>query len=474
MGEWGALEWVVALVLLGLVVGIVWFMTRGGAVQDRLSGRGQDHPEIDEGDGYLPDEEGSRYDAGGQDAAEVADEGDRTDDDRAVAADRDRRRDRDRANRPGKDARRKSASSREKTTADRESTEHPATDLFDQESDGPTTATAAGTTAGAATAATAGAHALGEDEAADAGDDALVGTDATTTPEGDTSGPLGSVPDSDAEVEAGTVDEGDLSGSTGLREQDGEPDTGQDADQDALDATARDAEEGAEQDEQDDPSDIEAATSSDPGELHSIEAEDPDDVAFPGYEEQGASSHEDEAEADQADDQGALGHDVQLDAAADEDETTEVQDHEHLSDFTGPGSDGSDRLPADSPGGRPFAVDTVDGDGVDGDEDTSDTWDDVQPATGAGTVVEPGTVEPPEADFPADDEVPDVAPAQWSDDESDHDEPGGSAPEEDESGDQQAPGVTATSTQEWLGRGEIPADMDTDNLDPYSAWQQGR
>ena len=76
MGEWGALEWVVALVLLGLVVGIVWFMTRGGAVQDRLSGRGQDHPEIDEGDGYLPDEEGSRYDAGGQDAAEVAGEGD--------------------------------------------------------------------------------------------------------------------------------------------------------------------------------------------------------------------------------------------------------------------------------------------------------------------------------------------------------------------------------------------------------------
>ena len=113
MGEWGALEWVVALVLLGLVVGIVWFMTRGGAVQDRLSGRGQDHPEIDEGDGYLPDEEGSRYDAGGQDAAEVADEGDRTDDDRAVAADRDRRRDRDRASRPGKDARRKSAASRE-------------------------------------------------------------------------------------------------------------------------------------------------------------------------------------------------------------------------------------------------------------------------------------------------------------------------------------------------------------------------
>ena len=459
MGEWGALEWVVALVLLGLVVGIVWFMTRGGAVQDRLSGRGQDHPEIDEGDGYLPDEEGSRYDAGGQDAAEVADEGDRTDD-RAVAADRDRRRDRDRANRPGKDARRKSAASREKTTADRESTEHAATDLFDQESDGPTTATAAGTTAGAAAAATAGAHALGEDEAADAGDDALVGTDATTTPEGDTSGPLGSVTDSDAEVEAGTVDEGDLNGSTGLREQD------------ALDATARDAEEGAKQDEQDDPSDIEAATSSDPGELHSIEAEDPDDVAFPGYEEQGPSS--DEAEADQADAQGALGHDAELDAAADEDETTEVQDHEHLSDFTGPGSDGSDRLPADGPGGRPFAIDEVDSDGVDGDEDTSDTWDDVQPATGAGTVVEPGTVEPPEADFPADDEVPDVAPAQWSDDESDHDEPGGPAPDEDESGDQQAPGVTATSTQEWLGRGEIPADMDTDNLDPYSAWQQGR
>ena len=46
--------------------------------------------------------------------------------------------------------------------------------------------------------------------------------------------------------------------------------------------------------------------------------------------------------------------------------------------------------------------------------------------------------------------------------------------DEDESGDQQAPGVTATSTQEWLGRGEIPADMDADNLDPYSAWQQGR
>ena len=139
-----------------------------------------------------------------------------------------------------------------------------------------------------------------------------------------------------------------------------------------------------------------------------------------------------------------------------------------------PGSDGSDRLPADGPGGRPFAVDEVDGDEADGDEDTSDTWDDVQPATGAGTVVEPGTVEPPEADFPADDEVPDVAPAQWSDDESDHDEPGGSAPDEDESGDQQSPGVTATSTQEWLGRGEIPADMDADNLDPYSAWQQGR
>ncbi|ACV05271.1 hypothetical protein I6I18_12105 [Kytococcus sedentarius] len=460
MGEWGALEWVVALVLLGLVVGIVWFMTRGGAVQDRLSGRGQDHPEIDEGDGYLPDEEGSRYDAGGQDAAEVADEGDRADDDRAVAADRDRRRDRDRANRPGKDARRKSAASREKTTTEREATEHPATDLFDQESDGPTTATAAGTTAGAA-AATAGAHALGEDEAADAGDDALVGTDATTAPEGDTSGPLGSVTDSDAEVEAGTVDEGDLSGSTGLREQD------------VLDTTAQDAEKGAETGaEQDDPSDIEAGTSSDPGELHSIEAEDPDDVAFPGYEEQGASSHEDEA--DPADDQGVLGHDAELDAAADEDETTEVQDHEHLSDFTGPGSDGSDRLPADSSGGRPFAVDEVDGDEADGDEDTSDTWDDVQPATGAGTVVEPGTVEPPEADFPADDEVPDVAPAPWSDDESDHDEPGGPAPDEDESGDQQAPGVTATSTQEWLGRGEIPADMNTDNLDPYSTWQQGR
>ncbi|WP_374928211.1 hypothetical protein [Kytococcus sedentarius] len=455
--EWGALEWVVALVLLALVVGIVWFMTQGGAVQDRLSGRGQEHPEIDEGDEYLRDEEGSRYDAGGQDATEFADDED--DDTRAgagAAGRSGRRGSRDRGARPGGTARRKSTTSREKP-----STEHQATDLFDQESEsaakGTARAGAAGAgAAGAAAASTteAGAHALGdEDEATDAVVDPQE-TAVTHEVEKDaqsSSGPLGSVTDSDAEVEAGTVDEGDL-GATAATASTAATDEADASDEATGTVDADEVDRVEEVDTaSDDPSDIEAGTSTDPGELHSIEAEDPDDVAFPGYEEPAESL-----------------------TTAEEDEATPVHDHEHLSDFTGPGSDGSDTLPAGTPEQETgWADDQEVVDEVDGDEDAS-TDDDVQPATGA-PVVDPGTVDAPEADFPADDEVPHVEPAQ-EEVPADEDADAQDLPAEDDADEYAASSsaVTATSTQEWLGRGEVPADMDTDDLDPYSAWQQGR
>lgn len=413
MGEWGALEWIVAVVLLALVVGIVWFMTQGGAVQDRLSRRGEDYPEIDEHD---------ELDDFGRDADEDELEGGARPARRrtasATAAKPSRTGRSARGTRPGTAA--------AATGAAEEAVEHEPTALFDQDSDDDTQVV--DTTALPDTAD--GAHALGDDEAeADERDEDREAAPAavhTLEDEGDTP-----ASEDDTETELRTVD-----GPHDAVVQD--PDgalTDLDPD-DEITAADEDhtAAPLADTDPDDDPSDIEAGTSTDPGELHSIEAEDADDIEFPDYREPG---------------------------------TEQAAQDEELSDFVGPGGD-DDTLPADTTGQDAPTTAGGDDDLVSDEDD----WDDVQP-TDEREAVEPGTVDAPEADFPEDDQLPDVPPSTWGT-EDEADEAAAEGRDATEAAEEDAAPVVATSTQEWLGRGELPAGMDADELDPYSDWQERR
>ncbi|PKZ41069.1 hypothetical protein CYJ76_09540 [Kytococcus schroeteri] len=430
MGEWGALEWIVAVVLLALVVGIVWFMTQGGAVQDRLSRRGEDYPEIDEHD---------RLDDFGRDADEDELEGGARPAARRTTASAQPATS-GTAGRRGKGTRAAATAgtSGASGAAADEVVGHEPTDLFDQDSDDDTQVVDIADLPDTAD----GAHALGDDEAVERDEDkdreaapAAVHTledegdesDATTDSETE----LRTVDGTDTTVRSTTVDEHtDGPRDAVVQDPDGAL-TDLDPDDEITVAGEHDhaAAPLADTDPDDDPSDIEAGTSTDPGELHSIEAEDADDIEFPDYREPG---------------------------------TEDAQDEE-LTDFVGPGGD-DDTLPADTTGQD---VPTTAG----GDDDLvsdEDDWDDVQP-TDEREAVEPGTVDAPEADFPEDDQLPDVAPSTWGteDDAAEGEEPVAADPED-------ASPVVATSTQEWLGRGELPAGMDADELDPYSDWQERR
>ncbi|SNC64556.1 hypothetical protein SAMN05445756_1136 [Kytococcus aerolatus] len=191
------------------------------------------------------------------------------------------------------------------------------------------------------------------------------------------------------------------------------------------------------------------------GELHAIEPEEADDVDFPGYE--------DAPQAGDAQDQP-----------------------EELSTFVGDersttaDSATTDAATVDSEEDQPVeeqAYDIDQYDAVGDDQVEAEEWTAVQtPAPEVGEAIDA-----PEADLPPEDALPEVAPVQdeqpeyvegESGQEYVHAEDGSTVevPAEEES----AELAPAAPTPQWLGRGEVPAELDTADLDPYTDWQQGR